>query len=200
LGDEIGLAIDCGPGYMLSDAIRLCRALEPYNLMWMEDLLTGDYRPYVLADDYLELTRSTTVPIHTGEQIYLRQNFRELIERNAIRIIGPDVADVGGMAEIKWIAEFADLHGIQMAPHGIFDGLIGNAAQVHVGAVMPQNFIAFEYSVGNPEWWYDIIDGLPDPIVKDGHIEVWDRPGLGVEFNVKAAKEYLAPEDKYFFD
>ena len=200
LGDEIGLAIDCGPGYMLSDAIRLCRALEPYNLMWMEDLLTGDYRPYVLADDYLELTRSTTVPIHTGEQIYLRQNFRELIERNAIRIIGPDVADVGGMAEIKWIAEFADLHGIQMAPHGIFDGLIGNAAQVHVGAVMPQNFIAFEYSVGNPEWWYDIIDELPDPIVKDGHIEVWDRPGLGVEFNVKAAKQYLEPEDKYFFD
>lgn len=200
LGDEIGLAIDCGPGYMLSDAIRLCRSLEPYNLMWMEDLLTGDYRPYVMADDYLELTRSTTVPIHTGEQIYLRQNFRELIERNAIRVIGPDVADVGGMAEIKWIAEFADLHGIQMAPHGIFDGLIGNAAQVNVAATMPQNFIAFEYSKGNPEWWYEIIEGMPDTIVKDGHIEVWDRPGLGVEFNVKAAKQYLAPEDKNFFD
>jgi len=110
------------------------------------------------------------------------------------------VADVGGLAELKWIAEFADLHGIQMAPHGIFDGLIGNAAQVQVGATMPQNFIAFEYSIGNPLWWYDIIDGLPDPIVKDGHIEVWDRPGLGVEFNVKAAKKYLADEDKNFFD
>lgn len=200
LGDEIGLALDCGPGLMLSDAIRLANVLEPYNLMWMEDMLTGDYRPYVMADDYLELTRSTTVPIHTGEQIYLRQNFRELIEKNAVRIIGPDVADVGGLAELKWIAEFADLHGIQMAPHGIFDGLIGNAAQVQVGATMPQNFIAFEYSIGNPSWWYDIIDGLPDPIVKDGHIEVWDRPGLGVEFNVKAAKKYLADEDKNFFD
>ena len=200
LGDEIGLALDLGPGMMLSDAIRLAKILEPYNLMWMEDMLTGDYRPYVMADDYLELTRSTTVPIHTGEQIYLRQNFRELIEKNAVRVIGPDVADVGGMAELKWIAEFADLHGIQMAPHGIFDGLIGNAAQVHVGAVMPQNFIAFEYSVGNPAWWYDIIDGLPDPIVKDGHIAVWDKPGLGVEFNVKAAKQYLSEEDKNFFD
>ena len=200
LGDEIGLALDCGPGFMLSDAIRLCRLLEPYNLMWMEDLLTGDYRPYVMADDYLELTRSTTVLIHTGEQIYLRQNFRELIEKNAVRVIGPDVADVGGLAEIKWIAEFADLHGIQMAPHGVFDGLIGNAAQVHVGAVMPQNFIAFEYSVGNPEWWYEIIEGLPDPIVKNGHIEVWDRPGLGVDFIVKEAKKYLNDEDKKFFD
>ena len=200
LGDEIGLALDCGPGFMLSDAIKLCKALEPYNLMWMEDLLTGDYRPYVMADDYLELTRSTTVPIHTGEQIYLRQNFRELIEKNAVRVIGPDVADVGGLAEIKWIAEYADLHGIQMAPHGIFDGLIGNAAQVHVGAVMPQNFIAFEYSVASPAWWYDIITGLPDPIVKNGHIDVWDSPGLGVEFIVKEAKKYLAEEDKNFFD
>lgn len=200
LGDEIGLALDCGPGHMLSDAIRLAKVLEPYNLLWMEDMLTGDYRPYVNADDYLELTRSTTVPIHTGEQIYLRQNFRELIEKNAVRVIGPDVADVGGMAELKWIAEYADLHGIQMAPHGIFDGLIGNAAQVHVGAVMPQNFIAFEYSIGNPEWWYEILDGMPDTIVKNGHIEVWDRPGLGVEFNVKAAKQYLAAEDKNFFD
>jgi len=200
LGDEIGLAIDCGPGFMLSDAIRLCKSLEPYNLMWMEDLLTGDYRPYVMADDYLELTRSTTVPIHTGEQIYLRQNFRELIERNAIRVIGPDVADVGGMAEIKWIAEFADLHGIQMAPHGIYDGLIGNAAQVHVAATMPQNFIAFEYSIATPEWWYDIIDGLPDQIVKNGHIDVSNRPGLGVDFIVKEAKKYLSEEDKKFFD
>ncbi len=200
LGDEIGLALDLGPGHMLGDAIRLARVLEPYNLMWMEDMLTGDYRPYVNADDYLELTRSTTVPIHTGEQIYLRQNFRELIEKNAVRVIGPDVADVGGIAELKWIAEYADLHGIQMAPHGIFDGLIGNAAQVHAGAVMPQNFIAFEYAIASPEWWYDIIDGLPDPIVKNGHIDVWDRPGLGVEFNVKAAKQYLAAEDKNFFD
>ena len=200
LGDEIGLALDLGPGHMLSDAIRLAKVLEPYNLMWMEDMLTGDYRPYVNADDYLELTRSTTVPIHTGEQIYLRQNFRELIEKNAVRVIGPDVADVGGMAELKWIAEYADLHGIQMAPHGIFDGLIGNAAQVQVAATMPQNFIAFEYAIASPEWWYEIIEGLPDPIVKNGHIEVWDRPGLGVEFNIKAAKKYLLEEDKNFFD
>lgn len=200
LGDEVGLALDCGPGYLLSDAIRLAKALEPYNLMWLEDLLTGDYRPYVMADDYKELTQSTTTPIHTGEQIYLRQNFRELIEKHAVRIIGPDPEDVGGIAELKWIAEYADLHSIQMAPHGIFDGLIGLAAHVQVGAAMPENFIAFEYPLADPAWWYDIIDGLPDPIVKKGLIDVWDRPGLGVDFNVKAAKAYLSEEDKKFFD
>ncbi len=200
LGDEVGLALDCGPGYLLSDAIRLAKALEPYNLMWLEDLLTGDYTPYVMADDYKELTQSTTTPIHTGEQIYLRQNFRELIEKHAVRIIGPDPEDVGGIAELKWIAEYADLHSIQMAPHGIFDGLIGLAAHVQAGAAMPENFIAFEYPLADPAWWYDIIDGLPDPIVKNGLIDVWDRPGLGVDFNVKAAKAYLSEEDKKFFD
>ena len=49
---------------------------------------------------------------------------------------------------------------------------------------MPQHFVAFEDSIANPDWWYDIIDGLPDPIVKNGHIDVWDRPELGVEFIV----------------
>jgi L-alanine-DL-glutamate epimerase-like enolase superfamily enzyme len=200
LGDSVGLALDIGPGFMLSDAIRLAKYLEPYNLMWLEDMLTGDYTPYVMADDYRELTQSTTTPIHTGEQIYLRQNFRELIGKNAVRIVGPDPEDIGGIAELKWVAEYADLHSIQMAPHGIFDGLIGLAAHVQVGAALPENFVAFEYPAANQDWWYDIIEGLPKPIVKDSLIDVWDRPGLGVDFNVKAAKAYLSDEDKKFFD
>lgn len=197
---DVGLALDMGPGYMLSDAIRLANAMEKYNLMWMEDLLTGDYTPYVMADIYRELTTSTITPIHTGEQMYLRENFRELIEQKAVRVIGPDPADIGGIAELKWVSEYADLHGITMAPHGVLDGLIGLAAHVQVGATMPENYIAFEYPAPREAWWYDIIEGLPTPIVKDGLIEVWDRPGLGVEFNVKEARQYLAAEDKNFFD
>ncbi|NND05347.1 MAG: mandelate racemase/muconate lactonizing enzyme family protein [Saprospiraceae bacterium] len=200
LGADIGLALDCGPGMLLSDAIRLANVLEPFNLMWCEDMLTGDYTPYVMADDYIELTRSTTTPIHTGEQLYLRENCRELIEKHAVRILGPDPADVGGIAEMKWIAEHADLHSIQIAPHGVFDGLIGLAAHVQVGAAMPENYIAFEYPAPAEKWWYEIIDGLPDPIVKDGLIPVLENPGLGVTFRVKEARQYLAEEDKNFFD
>ena len=199
LGDEVGLALDCGPGWMVPDAIRVAKALESLNLMWMEDMITGDYMPYVMADVYREVTQATSTPIHTGEQIYLRQNFRELIEGHAVRVIGPDPADVGGIAELKWVAEYADLHGILMAPHGIFDGLIGLAALVQVCATMPQNYIAFEYPVARPEWWYEIVDGLPNPIVKNSLIEVWDRPGLGVTFNEKA-RQYVSPEDQDFFD
>jgi len=200
LGDAVGLALDCGPGWTVPDAIRLARAVEPLNLMWLEDLLTGDYVPYVDPDAYREVTTATSTPIHTGEQIYLRQNFRDLIERHAVRVVGPDPADVGGLAELKWVAEYADLHGILMAPHGVLDGLIGLAALVQVSATLPDNYLAFEYPVARPDWWYDIVEGLPDPIVENGFIEVWDRPGLGVTFDEPAAKARLADEDRGFFD
>ena len=200
LGDEVGLALDCGPGWMVPDAIRFAKAVEHLNLLWLEDMITGDYVPFVNADVYREVTTATTTPIHTGEQIYLRQNFKELIERHAVRIIGPDPCDVGGIAELKWVAEYADLHGVLIAPHGTGNGLLGLAALVQVSATLPHNFIAFEYPIGDPAWWYDIVDGLPDPIVKNGMIEVWDRPGMGIDLNPEKAKRYLLEEDRAFFD
>ncbi len=199
LGDSIGLALDCGPGCTVPDAIRLARALEPLNILWLEDLVGGDYMPYAGAEQFREVTRSTSTPTHTGEQIYLRQNFIELIEKQAVRVIGPDPCDVGGIAELKWVAEYADLHGILVAPHGIFDGVFGLAAQVQLGATLPDNFIAFEYPVARPEWWYDIVEGLPNPIVRNGLIDVWDRPGLGVDFKVEVAQAHLPEEDEAFF-
>jgi L-alanine-DL-glutamate epimerase-like enolase superfamily enzyme len=199
LGDEIGLALDCGPGWMVKDAITFARALEPLHITWLEDMITGDYMPYPNADLFRDLKQGTSLPIHTGEEIYLRENFKDLIEKQAVDVVGPDPEDVGGLAEMKWIAEYADLHGILIAPHGIFDGLIGLAAHVHLAASLPQNYIGFEYPVGQPEWWYQIVDGLPDPIMKRGFIDVWDRPGLGVTFN-QAAKSRLADEDRHFFD
>ncbi len=200
LGDEIGLALDCGPGWAVKDAITFARALEPLHITWLEDLITGDYTPYPNAEVFREVTQSTSISIHTGEEIYLRENFKDLIEKQAVNIVGPDPEDVGGLAEMKWIAEYADLHGILIAPHGIFDGLIGLAAHVQLAAALPQNYIAFEYPVGQPEWWYQIVEGLPDPIMKDGFIDVWDRPGLGVTFNIAAAKSHLSDEDRHFFD
>ena len=87
-----------------------------------------------------------------------------------------------------------------IAPHGTGDGLLGLAALIQVCATLPPNFIAFEYPVGNPARGYDIVEGLPSPLVKDGFIEVWDRPGMGEEMNTEAARPHLAPEDRGFFD
>jgi len=200
LGPSRRLALDMGPGWAMADAVRVLRALEPFDIAWAEDLLSGDFVPWNDVAQYRELTAHTLVPTHTGEQLYLRQNFRELVETRAVRIIGPDPGDVGGLAELKWIAEYADLHGVGIAPHGVSNGLLGLAALVQVSATLPDNFIAFEYPRATDEWWYQVLEGLPDPIVVDGFVAVPDRPGLGVTFDVAAARPHLAPGDEHFFD
>ena len=199
LGDKVGLALDCGPGWMPTDALRFARAIEKYNVMWCEDMLTGDYSTHQNAQLYRDLTMQTTTPIHTGEQVYLRNNFKDLIETQAVNIIGPDPADVGGIAELKWIAEYAHLHGILMAPHGTGNGVLGLAALIQVCATLPANFIAFEYPTGTDPWWYDIVEGLPRQIVKNGLIDVIDRPGMGVDLIPEAAQPYLSAADADFF-
>jgi L-alanine-DL-glutamate epimerase-like enolase superfamily enzyme len=66
---------------------------------------------------------------------------------------------------------------------------------VHLGAACPQNYIGFEYAKGQPGG--GDIGRLPNPIVKDGYIDVWDKPGLGVTFNVRAAKAHLSDDDHF---
>ena len=200
LDGDVGLALDCGPGMTPGDALRLAKSVEDMHITWLEDMLTGDYTPYVLSDLYLQVTPYTNTPIHTGEQIYLRQNFVDLIERKAVNIIGPDPADVGGLAEMKFIAEYADLHGILFAPHGTGDGLLGLAALVQLAATLPDNYIAFELPSGDTKWWYDILTGLDSLVVKDSHITVPDIPGIGVKFIEQEATKYLKESDRDFFD
>lgn len=200
LGKDYGLAVDAGPGYLQHDALKFAKAVEHLNLLWIEDMITGDYSPYVNHDVYREVTRATTTPIHTGEQIYLRQNFKHLIESHAVNVIGPDPCDVGGLAELKWVAEHADLHGIAIAPHGTANGILGLAALIQVCATLPDNFIAFEYPARFEPFWYDITDGFDGVPVKNGMIDVPDRPGLGVNLVEKAAKKYLEDGDEGFFD
>lgn len=200
LGPDRALALDMGPGFTLADGIRILRELEPVGLIWAEDLLTGDSMPWSDAQSYRELTRSTTVPTHTGEQIYLRQGYRELISTQAVRVIGPDPCDVGGLAELKWVAEYADLYGIEVAPHGVTSGLFGLAALIQVCATLPDNLLAFEYPVATDDWWYQVVTGLPERIVTEGFVDVLDGPGLGIDFDRSRAAEHLAAGYAGFFD
>ncbi len=198
LGPRRRLALDMGPGWTVSDAITILTKLEPYDLAWAEDLLTGDFVPWVDVPGYREITQATRVPTHTGEQVYLRHGFRELIETNAVRVIGPDPGDVGGLAELKWIAEYAEMHGVQIAPHGVSSGLLGLAALIQVSATLPDNLIAFEYPLAQDPWWNEIVHGLPP--VHDGFVAVGEAPGLGVELDRDAARPRLEPGAEDFFD
>jgi L-alanine-DL-glutamate epimerase-like enolase superfamily enzyme len=200
LGTRHGLAVDAGPGFLVHDALRFAKAVEDLHLLWIEDMITGDYVPHVSAHAYREVTPHTTTPIHTGEQIYLRQNFKELIETRAVDVIGPDPCDVGGIAELKWIAEYADLHGIAMAPHGTANGIFGLGSLIQVCATLPDNLIAFEYPARFEPFWYDITEGFEGMPVRNGLIDVPDRPGLGVNLIPSKAKKYLTEGDADFFD
>jgi L-alanine-DL-glutamate epimerase-like enolase superfamily enzyme len=193
LGRSYGLAVDAGPGYLARDALRFAKAVEPLHLLWIEDMITGDYVPFVDADVYREVTAHTSTPIHTGEQIYLRQNYKPLIESHAVNVIGPDPCDVGGIAELKWIAEYADLHGIA-------NGIFGLAALIQVCATLPDNFIAFEYPARFEPFWYEITEGFDGVPVRNGMIDVPDRPGIGVDLIPRAARAYLSEGDADFFD
>ena len=91
LGDEVGLALDCGPGFTVPDALRFARAVEHHDLMWLEDMITGDYTPFVNADVYHDVTHATTTPIHTRQsRSTCARTSSTLIEGHAVNVIGPD--------------------------------------------------------------------------------------------------------------
>ena len=77
-GDEVGLALDLGPGMLVPDALRLARAVEDLNVAWLEDMLTGDYVPYVSADHYREVTQSTIDADPHGRADLLAAQFSRL--------------------------------------------------------------------------------------------------------------------------
>lgn len=197
LGEKYGLGVDCGPGQTIPAAVKLVKELEPYNLMWAEDLLQGDGNPHTDADAYKIVTRSTSTPTLAGEQIYLRQGFKSLIEKRAVNIVAPDVRDCGGITELKFIAELANMYGVLIVPHE-FGLPISFMANVHAGAAMPRNFIAFEHHRSDDLWWEDLVDGVKKPLIKNGFATPPEKPGLGIELNEKNVRKHLAEGETYF--
>ena len=201
IGEEIGLCLDCGPGQSIPAAIRLAKALEPLNVMWAEDLIQGTQTPgigeYTDAEAYRILTRSTSTPTLTGEHVYLRYGFMDIIQKRAISVVAPDIMDVGGLAETKWIAEFADIFGVLIAPH-CNGNVISFMCNVHAAAAMPKNFIAFEWHRVDDPKWADTVKGLDEPLIKDGFAVPPSKPGLGFELDEKNVRKHLAKGETYF--
>jgi L-alanine-DL-glutamate epimerase-like enolase superfamily enzyme len=96
IGDDVDLLIDCHWKYNVSDAIRLARELEPFKLLWLEDPVP----PENVAAHRL-VTQARATPICTGENLYLKHGFRELISTHACDVVAPDVPKMGGLSEAK---------------------------------------------------------------------------------------------------
>lgn len=174
IGYDVPLAIDHFGHICVEDTIRFARRIEKYNLAWIEDAA-----PWQYTDHYVRLRNSTTVPICTGEDIYLKESFDKLMSAGGVSVIHPDILTAGGMLETKKIGDLAYERGVMVALH-MAESPIGAMAAVHAAAAMPQ-FMAMEFHSVDVPHWQDIVNGLPRPLIQDGFITVPDAPGLGIE-------------------
>jgi L-alanine-DL-glutamate epimerase-like enolase superfamily enzyme len=191
VGMEIPLAADHFGHIGVNSCIRLGRALERYNLAWLEDMI-----PWQYTDLWKKITDSIGLPTLTGEDIYLKEGFIELCRNQAIRKIHPDLATAGGILETKKIGDAAQEYGIPMAMH--FAGTpVSCMASVHCAAAT-ENFLVLENHSVDVPWWNDLVEGVEKPIVNRGYIQVPDKPGLGVTLNEEVVKQHLQPGAGYF--
>ncbi len=174
IGYEAPLAIDHLGHIGVEDAIRLSRRLEKYNIAWMEDIV-----PWFYTDQYVRFRNNSSVPVCTGEDIYLKENFERLFAAGAVSVIHPDILTAGGMMETKKICESAYEHGVACALH-MAESPIGAMAAVHVAAALPQ-VMAMEFHSFDVPYWQDIAQGIARPLIQNGFIDVPDTPGLGIE-------------------
>jgi L-alanine-DL-glutamate epimerase-like enolase superfamily enzyme len=191
IGWEIPVGVDHLGHMGLNSMIRLGRAFEPYNIAWLEDLI-----PWQYTDQWKEISQAIEVPTLTGEDIYLKEGFQDLIEKRAVDIVQPDPVTAGGYLETKRIGDFAEEHGVAMALHHASSPVTFMGC-VHAAAAT-ENFIALEHhSVDNP-WWEELVTGVDKPFVKDGYVTVPEKPGVGVELNEEVVKEHLQKGEELF--
>ena len=171
IGNEVPLAIDHFGHVAIEDAIKFSKRLEKYNIAWMEDLTSWQNNK-----DIKKFADNSLVPICTGEDIYLAENF-ENIMKAGINTIHPDLLTIGGLLEMKKVGALCEKYGVSLAIH-MAESPIGFMAAVHAAAAL-KNVLAVEFhSVDHPEW-YELVN----PVIKleNGFMQVPDAPGLGIE-------------------
>jgi galactonate dehydratase len=160
-------------------ALQLANALAPYDPYFYEEPLRPEN-----SQAWGRLRAQMQVPLATGESLYGRFEFLDLLQHQGADIIQPDVCVCGGLLEMRKIAAIAEAHYVTVAPHNPMSP-ISTAVNVHFAAATP-NFKILEYILPFSSEWKDWVD---DPYIpKDGYLELRDRPGLGIEVNEEALK------------
>lgn len=188
IGYEIPLSIDHFGHIGIDDCIKLAKRVERFNLCWLEDLI-----PWQLTDQYVRLNQSTTSPIATGEDIYLKENFKPLLESGGVSVIHPDILSSGGILENKKIGDMAMEYGVQMAVHMAETPVACLAAVQSVAAT--ENFLALEFHSNDVPWWSDMVKDAEKPRIVDGFMAVPEKPGIGIdELDDEVLAAHVHPE------
>jgi L-alanine-DL-glutamate epimerase-like enolase superfamily enzyme len=195
IGSEVPLAVDHFGHIGVESCIRLGKALDQFSLAWYEDMV-----PWQLTDQWKRLAESVDTPVCTGEDIYLKENFMPLFESRAIAVAHPDLASSGGILETKKIGDLAQEHGVAMALHMAMSPVAALAA-VHCAAAT-ENFMVLEnHSVDEIDQWSQLVEGLPVPLIEDGHIAVPEGPGLGLTgINEEVLRDFVDSEGPGIFE
>ncbi|MED5399393.1 MAG: enolase C-terminal domain-like protein, partial [Planctomycetota bacterium] len=177
-GDERDIGIDFHGAISPQTAKLLIKALEPYQPMFIEEPVQCQN-----VDVMADIARGTHLPIATGERIFTKWGFRELLEKGAASILQPDMCHAGGITEVRLIAGMAESYYAAIAPHNPL-GPISLAAGIQLAGAIP-NFLCQEQ--------VHLGDGyIKQPFkVRDGYIDLPGGPGLGVELDEDALKEKI---------
>mgnify|MGYP000501247124 CR=1 FL=1 len=184
VGKAMDIAIDFHGRVSPAMAIRLAAAFEPYYPMFIEEPCLPEN-----VDQILKISKSTTIPLASGERLFTKWGFRELIEKKAVSIVQPDLCHAGGIFESRKIAAMAESHYGAIAPHNPL-GPISLAACLQLDTCTP-NFLIQEHPTLDDQ--SDLGVGIlkkPFQIV-DGYIQIPEGPGLGIEIDEEALKEKI---------
>ncbi len=181
VGPDVDLCFDAHATiFEPSRAFEIAEALKPARPLFLEEPLRMEN-----VDALAALKHKVGIPIATGECLYTKFAFREVLERQAADIIQPDICLTGGFLEMKKIAAMAEAHYVVVAPH--WGGAMANMINTHFGACTP-NLLIVEYVPDHTGPFKDLIQNMV--AAKDGYLDIPDKPGWGYEMNEEAFRHY----------
>jgi L-alanine-DL-glutamate epimerase-like enolase superfamily enzyme len=185
VGDDIDIAMHCLAQYDPRSAIGLCKAIEPADPLWIEDPLSTQY-----TEAWLELKRSTRVPVLTGERLALVSEFKPFLDNQVVDMIHPDMAYAGGITSCRDIAKYASLTRVPVGFHSGPSSLVQFYAAMHVAAAT-SNLFKVENVLGAFRGYKENMAQGTKPALHNGKFLVPEGPGLGLEINEDWLKSHM---------
>lgn len=193
VGDDFEIVVHCHWEFDFPSALAFARAVEPIRPWWLEDPMPIEY-----VDTWKALAAASPVPILCGENLYTRHEFLPFLQNSAVHVIMIDISMAGGLLEAKRIADLATLFYVPVVTHNVM-GPIATIASANCAATM-QDFWgheSFDFKNGRRAGEEDLIV-YDREIIQDGHIQLSDQPGLGLEINREVAEANLLDDETWW--
>ena len=175
VGPNVDILVEVHARFNVYTAVHLANRIEKYNPFWFEEPVSQEN-----VSEMKQVRSRINIPVATGERLYLKFPFFELVRNEAVDILQPDICNAGGITELKKIAGMAEAQHIMMAPHNT-NSAVGTVASMHLDAAIP-NFLIQEYHAEFYEpHYFEVIEGLPRQ--KEGYVDLPSGPGLGIRLN-----------------